>query len=197
MAETFKAGDKVTTTRPSMPQGTIVFGPYRSAVSNGEWALVQAPDGTAVSVPASSLTLAPAFTIGETVEERAMGRTVTIEAGPFKGLAGKDQYVVKFVNVGHHAWVSATGLRKRPAPTTQLASWERELLDGRSSRSVTYAGRPYSLDGEYTDRQGDVWKFNGRMSSDGTPLMECALYPVFDATSLAEVVRSYGPLSRV
>lgn len=192
MAETFKVGDKVQTDRPSMPKGTIVFGPYMSAGNGAKWCLVQAPDGQAVSVPLESLTHAPSYTIGETAEERAMGRMVTIEAGPFKGAAGQDRYVVKVNSNGVHSWVAESGLRKRQAPpASPFGSFVGSLPP-----TFVYRSRTYYLEGEYADRQGDVWKFNGRTSSDGTPSMDCALYPAFSGTSLSDLVSTYGPLSR-
>lgn len=179
----FKVGDEVTTSRPSMAKGTIVFGPYRSAANGQEWALVQAPDGTAVSVPVDSLSLTPSFAVGETATDKAMGLTVEVVAGPFNA-AGSDRYVVKRRN-GVHSWVGVNGLVKRASEAFSAPS-----------RNFPYKGRTYSLDGEYEDRQGDVWRLNGRSDSDGMPLMDCPLYPTFRDYRLSSVVNEYGPLSR-
>ncbi|WP_419595991.1 phiSA1p31-related protein [Streptomyces brasiliscabiei] len=50
--------------------------------------------------------------------------------------------------------------------------------------------------GEYADNQGDVWRFNGKRDRDNMPLMDCPLHVALRNYRLAQVVRSYGPLSR-
>jgi hypothetical protein len=192
--------------------GTIAYGPFRALPSGPDRYMVMKEDGTAVSALATNISAHVAFAVGEEAEERAMGRTVKIVAGPFKGLSGTDRYVVQMIAQGHHAWVTGSGLRKvvpvaKPAPQWVLGPFTEAVrrfqeststaaYESRLTRAFLYGGRTYSLDGEYADRQGDVWKFNGRQSPTGLPLMDCALYPNFRDFTLADVINSYGPLSR-
>jgi hypothetical protein len=208
----FSNGDSVRVSCAKDFTGTVAFGPFKATTPGPDRYMVQKDDGTAVSVLASDMVAHVAFTVGEEAEERAMGRKVTIVAGPFTGVAGIDRYVVKLKAAGHHSWVAASALCKvtrvpKPAPTRILETFPevvRRLQENMAAASVgasftrgfLYNGRTYSLDGEYEDRQGDVWKFNGRQSPNGVPLMNCDLYPSFRDFTLSDVVSSYGPLSR-
>ncbi|WP_432118503.1 phiSA1p31-related protein [Streptomyces sp. bgisy032] len=178
----FNTGDKVKTDVRFVPAGTIAFGPYRSVSGTYKY-LVQREDGTTVPVPVDRVKPAPAFAVGDLATERAMGQTVEVVAGPFLGAAGQDRYVIKRPN-GVHSFVSEATLTPRQAEPIRTLS------------GYTYRGRTYSLDGEYADRQGDVWRFNGKFNDAGMPMMNCDLYASFCDWTLADLVNSYGPLSR-
>lgn len=193
MAETFQVGDTVRTNVAGVSVGTIAFGPFKATQDGPKRYMVQAQDGTAHSLQAADIRPYAIYTVGEEAEEGATGTTVTVEAGPFAGLGGADCYVIKRRN-GVHSWVKSTMLRKRPTASEPLADWEREILEG--SRRVVYAGRTYSLDAEYADRQGDVWKFNGQTNAAGIPLLDCPLHPTLNDSPLTYVLTHYGPLSR-
>jgi hypothetical protein len=208
MTQTFSEGDSVRTHLASVKAGTIGFGPYRVTKDGEDHYMVQREDGTMTPVAVSAIRPHVTYAVGEEAEEAAMGTTVTVEAGPFAGLGGADCYVIKRRN-GVHSWTKSSMLRKRTklAPTRILETFPeavRRLQENMAAASVgasftrgfLFKGRTYSLDGEYEDRQGDVWKFNGRQSVTGLPLMDCALYPSFRDTPLDTVISSYGPLSR-
>ncbi|MCI3271045.1 phiSA1p31-related protein [Streptomyces cylindrosporus] len=207
--ETFTIGDTVRTTLTSVPKGTIAFGPFKATQNGPERYMVQREDGTAHSVATTDIRPHVVFKVGEEAEEKAMGRTVEIVAGPFKGISDLDNYVIKYKASGAHGWIGTNALRKKPTATVtfdmagRLQESVRRMADDmdRAARlfggsSYSYKGRTYSLDGEYEDRQGDVWKFNGKSTTDGTPLMDCNLCSPFRNVPLSDVLTSYGPLSR-
>ncbi|ADE43475.1 gp8 [Streptomyces phage phiSASD1] len=202
---TYSIGDSVSVQEGFT--GTIGFGPYRAANAGPDRYMVQKEDGTATSVLATDLTPHVTYAAGEEAEERVMGRKVTIVAGPFDALSGRDYYVVQFKSKGHHAWVRATALQKiKPAPSMLAQSAINTLMSNMKTaqsifaspmqRSFLYKGRTYSLDAEYQDTQGDVWKFNGKRSSNGMPRVDCTLYPALHDVEFDYAVTQYGPFSR-
>jgi hypothetical protein len=199
MAETFSAGDTVRTTHPQVPTGTIGFGPYRTTRTGEDVYLVQREDGTSVPVPAVSISPYVTFAVCQAVTERATGTTVEIAAGPFKGAGDMDRYVIKRRN-GVHSFVSVSSLAAQSPLAASLGRMAESMRAAAAGASVqrfyTFRGRSYDLGAEYTDRQGDVWKFNGRTDQDGMPLMDCPLHHGFTNYRLSAVLDGYAPLHR-
>jgi hypothetical protein len=140
-----------------------------------------------VNVRDHNLSPAPRWSVGDRARVGAGGRDVKIDAGPFKGMSGRRFYVVTYMSADWQERVWEDRLTEAPSTQAQPAE---------DPDTYVFRGRTYDLRGEYADRQGDVWKFNGRRASDGTPLMDCVLYPSFSDSSLSWVLACYGPLSR-
>jgi hypothetical protein len=201
VAETFSVGDTVSTSLAGLAKGTIAFGPFRNTPTGDERYMVQAEDGTAHSVVAADIRPLVLFTVGEKVTETTNAETVEVMAGPFAASFGRQRYVIKRRN-GLHAFVVDSSL-KRPDVRT-LQDSVRRAMEGLAAaaagasvqRFYTFRGRTYDLKAEYTDRQGDVWKFNGQTDRDGMPLMDCPLHPSLGDYRLSTVLNNYGPLHR-
>ncbi|MFF8473862.1 phiSA1p31-related protein [Streptomyces sp. NPDC015414] len=178
----FNVGDTVRTVLAGLSTGTIAFGPYRTSMDTPERYLVQREDGTTVSVLAQEVRPFVRWRVGEALEERAMGRAVTVKAGPFRSISGRERYVVEFSN-GTHGWVTADGLRTRQNQVTP--------------DSYTLHRQTFDLAATYRDRQGDDWVFNGKTDRDGMPLMDATDLPHVRGHRLSSVINEWGPLNRV
>ncbi|MGW3724853.1 phiSA1p31-related protein [Streptomyces sp. NPDC000851] len=188
----FNVGDAVETI--SGTKGRILYGPFTTG--RGNTYLMERADGTAFTVASVNLRALPAFAVGETATERAMGRAVEVVAGPFTGAANQDRYVIKRSN-GVHSFVGVGTLEKRPVARAQEALRRTmEDTDTAFQGGYLFKGRTYDLGAEYTDRQGDVWKFNGDRAGDGMPLMDAVHLETFKGYRLDDIVTSYGPLHR-
>lgn len=196
MGQTFSEGDTVRTSHPAAKTGTVAYGPYRATKDGPDRYMVQTDAGTAVSILAEDIAPYVTYEVGEEATERALARRVVIVAGPFKGVGGGDRYVVQLKNLGHHSWVSSTGLeRVTPQPAPRFMANDFVVSVG-TQNTYTLDLRTYDLRGEYADSQGDVWRFNGKRDKDNMPLMDCQLHPLLRDYPLSKVIRSYGPLSR-
>ncbi|MFM9649977.1 phiSA1p31-related protein [Streptomyces galilaeus] len=198
MGQTFSEGDTVRTSHRDAPTGTIAFGPFRALRGGPERYMVQTDAGTAVSVLAQDINPHVTFEVGEEATELAMGRTMTVQAGPFKGAGNNlEHYVVQVKATGNYSWVRASMLTKlTPKPAPRTVAENVFSFSAEAQHTFTLDCRTYDLRGEYADSQGDVWRFNGRRDPDGMPLMDCPLHVSLTDYRLAQVVRSYGPLSR-
>ncbi|MFB8071094.1 phiSA1p31-related protein [Streptomyces californicus] len=59
-----------------------------------------------------------------------------------------------------------------------------------------YDGVVYDLNAKYTDCDGDVWSFTGRLSHDGIPRVSFTGYGD-NAGTIVDIAKAYGPLTKV
>ncbi|MFI9123847.1 phiSA1p31-related protein [Streptomyces bikiniensis] len=186
----FAVGDKVTTGRAEF---TVEAGPFQGY---GEWYAIRQEDGKVVSSAGLG-----AFTKVEPAREIKVGDRVRVtdddgggghrfngRVGTVVGLHGPHSdlpYKVKFGNGrGFHGDLNGTWNCRAV-----------ELLDSPAG-TETVDGVVYDLNARYSDNDGDVWKF--KKFPDGEVRGTYGRREVHDYDEkLKNVVRSYGPLTRV
>ncbi|MCW7984080.1 hypothetical protein XF35_01725 [Streptomyces platensis subsp. clarensis] len=112
----FKVGDKVATTLFDATHGVVVYGPFASAGLTATNLLVELADGPRSGQCVAMLVryakpYTPTYAPGTEVKRAEhIGRTYTVDAGPFPGGLGPF-YVVTGKHTGRSVTASAASLR--------------------------------------------------------------------------------------
>jgi len=187
--QTFQAGDKVT--HRDFGPGEVILGPLKMTFGATAYA-VRTDDGVERSLRGDALKLRAVFTVGDIVTYDS--HSAEIVGGPVVGIdSGEPLFLIKFTD-GDHA---GKGAARRASQLTATGA-----------DTYTHDGVTYDLTARYRDCEGDVYEFSRTERSipgsadcqdDGSPVgrMTAGWRPGVWNWSLAEVVRKYGPLTRV
>lgn len=176
----FKVGQRVAHAGDeAKPIGEVSYGPFKvQAGSSTNWYLVRRPDGTNARFTQRDLVPVARFQVGDFVRT-TYGMRVKVAAGPFRHEAGSVFYVVSV----------ADGAYDYPIPEEHM----RE--DSHDSEYVfRHEGEYYSMDRVYVDRDGDDWKYAGRVDESGYPLLTM-LGDKGTTMALHHLIEVYGPLT--
>ncbi|MFJ4768490.1 phiSA1p31-related protein [Streptomyces uncialis] len=117
MSATFKVGDTVRLF--DSDSGEITHGPFRSTFGSYTGYVVRTSGGDEVLYRHDDLSAAPRFTVGDRVENPAVGIRGPIVAGPFVATAdGETFWIVEQPN-GRHSTPRESGLRKLTDPANE------------------------------------------------------------------------------
>jgi hypothetical protein len=175
----FNVGDKVTAL--GAISGVVKYGPVPSTF--GTYALYVVEDETTGRERAyKESDLAPfaeTFKAGDQATGVGSGQTYTILAGPFKDSRG--QYYVVRRGDGHEVPIHAENLRAVAQP----------------ANAVVHDGVTYDLDAEYTDREGDPWRFavvDGMVRGDYGDRRGCITERSYE---IGYAVSTWGPFRKI
>jgi hypothetical protein len=173
MAATFKVGDKVA--HRTFGAGEVAFGPFEHNSGRDTYLLKEEGSERHTLVIGEALSPAAKFTVGDEVRSGSVRYAVT--GGPFRGPA--------------HIWYAIT----KDGVDYQSNESYLSLVEAAPASTHTHDGITYDLTAGYRDTDNDVWKFKfvgGEVRGTYTRRS----VEEWDET-LAAVVRSYGPLTRV
>ncbi|MFI2213003.1 phiSA1p31-related protein [Streptomyces sp. NPDC020141] len=190
----FEVGDDVISVAGD--RYIIEGGPFSGYVP---WYAARAEDGVVHLIGQSALRPVE-ISVGDRVTWD--GREYTVEAGPFQSSADSAPWYVVGWSGGHN---TLTGHQLRRASAYSAASSSVETAE-----TFEFRGVEYEIGARYCDSDGDVFVFKSELSgphtrdgnNDRTPLGSEFRYLTEDCDeqwiwSLGEVVRMYGPLTKV
>ncbi|WP_326742609.1 phiSA1p31-related protein [Streptomyces sp. NBC_01768] len=191
--QTFKVGDKVV--HSVFGPGEIAFGPAEFSTSAQGYVLKCADGVHKVAVLSASMTIAPAFTVGDIVTLRTRdGARAVVEYGPFDD---RDVYVVKLVDPPTDPddtrtfTAVASTLKKVPedvAPSPALVPIGTRVRVDRAKWAESVRGSTgvvVSNTETWREVRGDVHPYSVRLD-DGSALHVAELTPVDDPTDTFE-----------
>lgn len=189
-APAFAVGDTVTGTFTRVSY-EIIAGPFQS--DEITWYAVRHEDGR--EIKRSEWELKPAsVTLEDTIKPGDRVRVLVDHANSAHVAAG-DVFTVASLETSAVAGVRTTGVPSR------VRGWFFSLtnVEKVADASIPYAydGTIYDLSAEYTDRDGDVWRF---ALIDGKAFGGCGGdwdINASDFDTLEDLARLYGPLIRV
>ncbi|MCQ6554755.1 phiSA1p31-related protein [Streptomyces sp. C10-9-1] len=196
----FTVGDTVTLTTRSGAVATVEYGPF----DDRDVYVVRLVDEPADPDDVRTFT-AMASVMRPALREIKVGDRVRVirddprtKTGEFVGRTGTVR-TVRDVDGTRRSLPYRVKLDD-PSGTWDDDSWwvtEVELLDGPAADTVTHNGITYDLSACYRDRDGDMWRL--KRVGDVVRARETAAgaAPTESSSSLANVVTTWGPLTRV